>query len=101
MKKADLVEKIAKEQNLDPKKLSRLSVDQLKKMDEVVPDAEEVEDAAELGDILGEEEADQESVSVGVEEEAVDDVEADVVAESPKERRLVGHHPITKEPVYK
>lgn len=40
MKKKDLVAKIAKEQNLDPKELNRLPIEELKKMDIVVPDVD-------------------------------------------------------------
>lgn len=45
MTKKELVAKIAKEQNLDPKKLERMNMETLHKMDKVVPDTD--------GDLLG------------------------------------------------
>lgn len=38
MKKSDLIDKIAREQNLDPEKLFRLNMEELEKMDKVIPD---------------------------------------------------------------
>lgn len=49
MTKKELVEKIAKEQGLDPKKLHRLNMEELLKMDKVVPDAP----ASSDDDLLG------------------------------------------------
>jgi hypothetical protein len=69
--KKDLVEKVAAETGLSEKKLERLPIAGLEKLDELVPDA--------------------------VEEEIIDI--APVVHKGPK-GKLVGHHPITKEPVY-
>ena len=111
MTKKELVEKIAKEQNLDPKKLSRLSVTELEKMDKVVPDAEITNDD---DDIFGEDspsELPSEDEGTPVVVDDMEDVEGEldsfpttVITEGPiesKEKILVGHHPITKEPVYK
>lgn len=68
-KKSDLVEKVAKEQNLDAEQLDRLPVSELEKMDIVVPDSEG-------SDILAE-----------------DIAEKPPVIETPK--KLMGYHPIT------
>lgn len=97
--KKELAEKIAKEQNLDATKLMRLTVVELEKMDAVVPDAE-IESEIDIfeGAELEEEESDE---SESQEEDPSDVVEE---AKAPVEGRqpiLVGHHPITKKPVYK
>ncbi len=91
MTKKELAEKVAKEQNLDVNKLMRLTVAELQKMDAVVPDeapTEEVEETEEDFDAKVEEEFTQEDVSV------VEQASSDV------ERRFLGYHPITKEPIY-
>lgn len=92
MTKKELVEKVAKEQNLDPKKLSRLTVAELEKMDVVVKDENsEVEDV----DIFEDAELEEESQEADPAEDMVEETPV------PVERKLVGHHPITKKPVYK
>lgn len=48
MTKKELVAKIAKEQNLDPKKLERMNMEQLKKMDLVVADESDLLGDSEL-----------------------------------------------------
>jgi hypothetical protein len=89
MKKRDLVEKIAKEQNLDINDLMRLPVEELRKMDAVVPDENEEGDEVES----------EEPTSAPTSEEPTPPVVAQV--ETPVEgKRMVGYHPITKEPVY-
>ena len=98
MTKKELAEKIAKEQNLDATKLMRLTVVELEKMDAVVPDAEieseiDIFEGAEL-----EEENETEGNDSSPEEDPSDVVEED---KAPLERKLVGHHPITKKPVYR
>lgn len=101
--KADLVAKIAKEQNLEPKKLSRLSMDQLYQMDKVVPD--------EGADILGGE-ATQEEATVGESTQEVggesedssgptEDVDSKPESSEKVEEVLLGYHPVTGKPVYK
>lgn len=118
--KADLVAKIAKEQNLEPKKLSRLSMDQLYQMDKIVPD--------EGADILGGEapesptdttpSSDENADNSGTSSEGESDlgqgtdsapVEPSVetgdalppVEEKPEAQILLGYHPVTGKPVYK
>lgn len=97
MTKKELATKIAKEQNLDATKLMRLTVAELEKMDIVVPDAEIESDI----DIFEEDESGAEESEAGNDSQEEDP--ADVVEETPVhvERKLVGHHPITKEPVYR
>ncbi len=96
--KADLVAKIAKEQNLEPKKLSRLSMDQLYQMDKIVPD--------EGADILGGEapESPTEEPTVDTDsapvEPSVETGDALPPVES-EEKILLGYHPVTGKPVYK
>jgi hypothetical protein len=78
MTKKELVAKVAKEQGLDPKILNRLSVAELQKMDEVVPD---------------------EGEELKVDEPTVD--EPTIETEEPKTKKIfVGLHPVTGEKVY-
>lgn len=81
MSKKKKVEKVSKETGVEEKALDRLPVEALDKLDDLVPD--EIDIFAET-----EEAPAQEEVPVVVE------VKADV------EKKLVGRHPITKEPVY-
>lgn len=106
MTKKELAEKIAKEQNLDAKKLMRLTVAELEKMDVVVPDTKivDVEGNEVHVDDNGNLVIEDVDIFDGVELE--EDPSDDMVeeAKAPVEGRepiLVGHHPITKEPVYK
>lgn len=120
--KADLVAKIAKEQNLEPKKLSRLSMDQLYQMDKIVPD--------EGADILGGEApespttpdttpaSDENADNSGTNSEGESDLgqgtdsspveptveggdDVPTVEEKPEAQILLGYHPVTGKPVYK
>lgn len=88
MAKKKKVEKVSKETGVDAADLNRLPMHALKKLDALVPDEDEVDifEGTEL----------EES-----QEEDHQDVE--VVAEAPVNvgGRLVGHNPITKEPIYK
>lgn len=75
--KKKLVEKVSEETKVEVSDLERLPVEALKKLDELVPDAEVVEDETEV------------------------EIETELeIEDAPKEKRLVGRHPITKEPVY-
>lgn len=114
--KAELVEKICKEQGLDPKKIGRLNMEELHKMDKVVPD--------EGADILGGEAPESPSEPVGNTEVQTTDAGAagsdsepstvpenkpDVGQESEESEApeanttkvLLGYHPVTGKPVYK
>ncbi len=125
--KRELVEKIAKEQNLNPNKLMRMSVEELKKMDLVVPDSEDdllgggveaspsnddgkpsdVSDIQEVSTTKPVAEAIPE-VEISTQEtpstdEEVETEDADSLPESPNtngERVLLGYHPVTGNEVY-
>lgn len=88
MTKKELVEKICKEQNLDPKKLMRLNMEELAKMDAVVPD--------EGADILGGN-ATPEIPTVLPESHAGKPSGGD---SSHGNGTLIGYDPVTGEPVY-
>ena len=125
--KRELVEKIAKEQNLNPNKLMRMSVEELKKMDLVVPDSEddllgggvetspsnddgkpsdvsdiqEVSTTKPVAEVITEVEiSTQETPS---KDEEVETEDADSLPESSNtngERVLLGYHPVTGKEVY-
>lgn len=102
MKKVDLVAKIAKEQNLDPEKLERLSMTELEKMDKVVPDGQSSgQESSKSSDS-----SPSSSSSASDDEEGSDilgsDPEAPVVAQDPvsdAQGKVIGNHPVTGEPV--
>lgn len=76
MTKKELVAKIAKEQGLDPKKLERMNMEELHKMDKVVPDAP----AASDDDLLGGETSEApKSGDVSESQDSVSGGEADTV----------------------
>ena len=94
--KRELVEKIAKEQNLNPNKLMRMSIEELKKMDLVVPDSED--------DLLGGGVEASPSNDDGKPSD-VSDIQEDVDAlpessDTNGERVLLGYHPVTGKEVY-
>ena len=62
MTKKELVAKIAKEQNLDEKKLMRMNMEELTKMDKVVPDEGDLLGASELPSVGGSDENKSDSV---------------------------------------
>lgn len=109
MTKKELAEKIAKEQNLDAVKLMRLTVAELEKMDIVVPDTKIVD--VEGNEVHVEDNGNLviEDVDifdgVELEEDSQEEDPSDVVVEETKKplegKKLIGLHPITKEPVYK
>jgi hypothetical protein len=100
-KKKILIEKICKEQpTLDPKDLWRLPIEELRKMDAIVPDSDG-------GDLLGAPTAPVEPVK----KDDVIDPSAPVVAQTPvvdavrqpkvkKGAKLIGYHPVTDAEVY-
>lgn len=121
MTKKELVAKIAKEQGLDPKKLDRRNMEQLKKMDAVVADEGDLlggpSEIAHAGLPMGLpiEEGTQVVGEVGGMQPSItetpkspDTVEtqegsdtlrsgADAVV---KEHIIIGYHPVTEAPVY-
>lgn len=125
--KRELVEKIAKEQNLNPNKLMRMSVEELKKMDLVVPDSEDdllgggVETSpsnddgkpSDVSDIQEEDavkpvaevipEVEISTQETPSKDEEVETEDADSLTESSDsngERVLLGYHPVTGKEVY-
>lgn len=97
-----LIEKIAKEQNLDPKPLWALPMQKLKKMDEVVADDDG-------GDLLG---SDPELpvVAQSTGDDAASDGSTSTNSKSPsvsrdnirpgKVKKYIGNHPTSDEPIY-
>lgn len=122
--KRELVEKIAKEQNLNPNKLMRMSVEELKKMDLVVPDSEDdllgggVETSPSNDDGKPSDVSDSQEVVTTAEvipeveistqetpskDEEMETEDADSLPESSDtngERVLLGYHPVTGKEVY-
>lgn len=115
--KKEKVEKVSKETKVEAADLDRLPVEALDKLDAIVPDADidifSEEDSQELPTDNGSNESAGDEVhgptdmdtaggelSEGSEHDG-DNVDAGIEESiEPKEKKLVGRHPITKEPVY-
>lgn len=98
-----LVDKIAKEQNLDTKQLWKMSIETLRQMDKVVPDTDGADilgDDTQEGpksDVLPDTIADQVSGPI--------EVKSNELPSSPKPKSVkpkvkLGYHPVTGLPVY-
>ena len=103
MTKKELVAKIAAEQNLDPKKLERMNMEELTKMDAVVADAQTIEhdDGEHIEhDDLGEKFPEDEPEMSATWEDEVEGSGEEAVQHVPSEKIYIGVHPITLEKQY-
>lgn len=100
MTKKKLAKKVSEETGVDAKKLERLPVKELEKLDELIPDQVEIviTEEVDVDELNAQAEVELEDAESEGEEP---EVELEVMDEEEKPRRLVGHHPITKEPVYR
>lgn len=107
MAKKNKVQKVSKESGIDEADLNRLPVDALEKLDDMTPDADI--------DIYAEENSQELPTDSGSEEGGGDDAQGESDMDSSGHtggndgrlepeisgaKKPVGHHPITKEPVY-